>query len=57
VYKSDGLPDGTGPSQRIRRSSARAGRRAVIVAPIILTGVSRPSSTRKGLSGLQKRRS
>jgi cytochrome o ubiquinol oxidase subunit II len=51
----DGLQDGTGPSQCIHRSSARAGRCAVIVAPIILTGCEPAVLDPQGLIGIAEK--
>jgi cytochrome o ubiquinol oxidase subunit 2 len=55
VYKPDGLPGGTDPSQRIHRSSARAGRRAVILAPIILTACEPAVLDPQGLVGIAEK--
>jgi cytochrome o ubiquinol oxidase subunit 2 len=37
--KPGGPPDSEGPSQRLRSSGARAGRRAVVIAPIVLAPI------------------
>jgi cytochrome o ubiquinol oxidase subunit II len=55
VVKSDGLPDGTRPSQRLRRTSIRAARRAVIMAPIVLTACEPAVLDPQGVIGIAEK--
>jgi cytochrome o ubiquinol oxidase subunit II len=55
VVKSDGLPDGTRPSQRLRRTSIRAARRAVIMAPIALTACEPAVLDPQGVIGIAEK--
>jgi cytochrome o ubiquinol oxidase subunit II len=55
VVKSDGLPDGTRPSQRLRRTSIRAARRAVIMAPIALTACQPAVLDPQGVIGIAEK--
>jgi cytochrome o ubiquinol oxidase subunit II len=55
VVKSDGLPDGTRPSQRLRRTGIRAARRAVIMAPIALTACEPAVLDPQGVIGIAEK--
>src|SRR5215204_3076465 len=53
--KPDGLPDSEGPSRRLRLTSARAGRCAVVKAPIVLTACEPGVLDPQGLVGLSEK--
>jgi cytochrome o ubiquinol oxidase subunit 2 len=55
VDKPGGLPDGTGSSQRLRRSSIRAARRAVIMAPVVLAACQPAVLDPQGLVGIAEK--
>jgi cytochrome o ubiquinol oxidase subunit 2 len=55
VVKSEGLPDGTGPSQRLRRTRARAARRSVIMAPVALTACEPAVLDPQGVIGIAEK--
>jgi cytochrome o ubiquinol oxidase subunit II len=55
VDKSDGLPDRKGPSQRLCSTSARAARRAVILAPIVLTACEPAVLDPQGVIGIAEK--
>ncbi len=52
MYKPDGLPDGTDPSQRIRSVECPGCRRAVVLAPIVLTACQPAVLDPQGLVGI-----
>jgi len=53
--KPDGLPDSEGPSQRLRSTSARAGRCAVVMAPIVLTACQPAVLDPQGVIGMAEK--
>jgi cytochrome o ubiquinol oxidase subunit 2 len=53
--KPDGLPDSEGPSTRLRWASARAGRSAVVIAPIALTACQLDILDPRGLVGIAEK--
>jgi cytochrome o ubiquinol oxidase subunit 2 len=53
--KPGGLPDDEGSSQRLRSTSARVGRCAVVIAPIVLTGCQADVLDPKGFIGLSEK--
>jgi cytochrome o ubiquinol oxidase subunit II len=55
VHKPDGLPDGKAPSQRLCSISARASRRAAILAPIVLTACEPAVLDPQGLVGIAEK--
>jgi len=60
--KPDGLPDSERPSQRLQSTSARDGRRALLMAPIVPTArqpaaldpTKKPSATRPTMAESEK---